>query len=102
MAGEAAKRYAQAAFEIASETGDFNAWRGYLSDVATVLSDSQLASYFGDPKNPLDDRLRAVDRVLDLPPVALNLAKVLVSNGRSHQARAVEQAYCEMADAHAG
>ncbi|OAI39700.1 hypothetical protein AYO38_07220 [bacterium SCGC AG-212-C10] len=102
MAGEAAKRYAQAVFEIAVESGDFTGWRSYLDDVATVLTESQVATYFADAKTPLDERLAAVSRVLDLPEVALNFARVLVANGRSRDARAVEKAYTVMADAHAG
>ncbi|MBK7724479.1 MAG: F0F1 ATP synthase subunit delta [Dehalococcoidia bacterium] len=39
----AAKRYAQAAFGIARDSGTLATWRAELADVAAVLADSQLA-----------------------------------------------------------
>jgi F-type H+-transporting ATPase subunit delta len=98
----AAKRYAQAAFEIASEEGAIARWRGELDDIAAVLTDSQLAPMFADSRVPLDRRLSGVERALDISPKALNLAKLLVQKGRSLDARAVANAFGRMADAAEG
>jgi F-type H+-transporting ATPase subunit delta len=95
---QAAKRYAQAAFEIARERGEVIEWRSHLDDIARVLTESQLAPRFADDRLPIDERLALIDRVLDLPPLALNMARVLVSKDRTFEARAVSDAYNTMAD----
>jgi len=99
---QAAKRYAQAAFEIAVQDGTIETWRANLADVATVLTDSQAAPVFADAGIPVADRVAMVGRALDLPEKALNLARVLVVKGRSHEARAVFEAFNRMADERAG
>jgi len=95
---QAAKRYAQAAFEIAQEQGSIAAWRSDLGDVASVLAESQAAPVLADGRIPLQQRLAMVERVLDVSPQARNLAKLLVQKGRSPEARAVSEAFNRMAD----
>ncbi len=99
---QAAKRYAQAAFGIARDSGAISQWRSDLGDLAAVLSDSAIALMIADSKLPLDRRLALVERALDVSPMALNLAKLLVSKGRSDNARAVSEAFNRMADEHEG
>lgn len=99
---QAAKRYAQAAFAIARDQGAVATWRSELDDVATVLSESALAPALADSKLPLERRLAMVERTLAVSPVVLNLAKLLVSKGRSGDARAVANAFGRMADEHEG
>lgn len=101
MANEgSARRYAQAAFEIALESNAIPAWRAGLADVAELLVDSAAASTLADSRLPLNQRLRVVDRALDGDPLVVNMAKVLVSHGRSLKARDVEKAFNDLADAH--
>jgi F-type H+-transporting ATPase subunit delta len=99
---QAAKRYAQAAFEIASESGTVEIWRAEVADVATVLTDSQLAPVLADTKIPVDRRLAMLERALAVSPLVLNLARLLVSRGRSLDARAVADAFVRMADEQQG
>lgn len=99
---QAGKRYAQAAFAIARDGNAVAAWRSDLNDVAEVLAESGLAPVLADPKVPLDRRLSLVERTLDISPLALNLAKLLVQKGRSADARAVADAFGRMADEHEG
>lgn len=94
----AAKRYAQAAFEIAQAEGTIAGWRGELGDIASVLAESELAPMLADSRLPLERRLGAVERSLDVSPKALNLARLLVQKGRSLDARAVAIAFNRMAD----
>lgn len=96
------KRYAQAAFAIALEQGTIDRWRSDLGDVASVLAESAAASAFTDERVPLERRLALVERVLDIQPLALNLAKLLVQKGRAADATAVATAFAQMADEHAG
>lgn len=98
----AARRYAQAAFQIALDEGTIPTWRSDLADVAQVLASSQLAPALDDRRMPLNIRLEMVERVLDVSPLALNLAKLLVQKGRSLDAAAVADAFNELADAHEG
>ncbi len=99
---QAAKRYAQAAFGIASDANALPQWRSELNDVATVLAESGLAPVLADTKLPLERRLSLVDRALDVSPLAMNFAKLLVSKGRSTEARAVAEAFDRMADEREG
>lgn len=94
----AAKRYAQAAFDIAKDDGAMARWRSELADIASVLTDSEMAPVLANAKLPLEQRLEMVSRTLDISPKALNLAKLLVQKGRSHDARAVLNAFNRMAD----
>jgi len=81
----AARRYAQAAFELARDRGEVSAWRSEVNDVATVLSESQLAPMLADPKIPLEQKFAALERVLVVSPLVMNLAKLLVQKGRSRR-----------------
>lgn len=99
---QAAKRYAQAVFEIAVRDGTIEPWRRDLADVAAVLSDSQVAPVLADARLPLAERLGMVEKTLELPAKALNLAKLLVQKGRSYEARAVLDAFNRMADEREG
>ncbi|MFN0146109.1 MAG: ATP synthase F1 subunit delta [Dehalococcoidia bacterium] len=95
---QAGKRYAQAVFGIAVDQGTVATWRAELEDVAHVLAESAMAPVFGDTRVSIADRLRMVERVLDVSPLALNLARLLVSKGRAAEARAVAVAFAKMAD----
>ncbi len=96
----AAKRYAQAAFDIARDAGTIATWRSELDDVATVLAESQLATVLADGKLTTESRLAMVERALNVSPMVLNLAKLLVQKGRSLDARWVASAFARMADEH--
>jgi F-type H+-transporting ATPase subunit delta len=99
---QAARRYAQAAFGIARDTGTIATWRAELNDVATVLTESGLAPILSDTRVPIEQRLSMVERTLDVSPMVLNLAKLLVSKGRAAEARAVADAFGRLADDHEG
>jgi F-type H+-transporting ATPase subunit delta len=89
-------------FLIALQNGTVEQWRSYLGDIASVLTDSEAAAIFADDRRPPRERFALVDRVLDLPPVARNLAKLLIQKGRSRGARAVAESFAALADEHAG
>ena len=100
MAGEeAANRYAQAVFAIALQHGTIDQWRSDLRDIATVLMDSDMAVALADDRIAASRRYEMIDSVLDIPPIARNLAKLLIQKDRTGAARGVADA---LADAHAG
>src|SRR5436190_19912634 len=99
---QAGKRYAQAAFELALESGDIPRWRRDVDDIASVLAESEAAPVLANSRIATDRRLAMVERVLDVQPLALNLARLLVAKGRSLDARAVSDAFNRLADEHEG
>ena len=101
---QAAKRYAQAAFSLAEEAGSvgFARWRTDLDDIASVLAESGLSAGLADRRIPVDERQALAARVLDVQPLALNLAKVLIAKGRSLEARYVAISFGEMVDEREG
>jgi F-type H+-transporting ATPase subunit delta len=99
---QAARRYAQAAFGIARDAGSIATWREELNDVASVLAESGLAPVLSDTRVPVDQRVAMVERALDVSPMVLNLAKLLVSKARAAEARAVADAFGRLADDHEG
>ncbi|MXY36380.1 MAG: ATP synthase F1 subunit delta [Dehalococcoidia bacterium] len=99
---QAAKRYAQAAFAIARDGDAIAQWRADLDDVAAVLSDSDAASWFAAPRVAVAERQAAAERALEVGPLALNLARLLIAKGRTLEAREVADAFNRLADEHEG
>ncbi|HLX34604.1 MAG TPA: F0F1 ATP synthase subunit delta [Candidatus Limnocylindrales bacterium] len=74
----AARRYAEAAFELADRDGALDAWADGLDAAAAAVADDQVATFLDNPAVPLKDRLAAVERVLHgRPDGVVRLAKVL-------------------------
>ena len=83
----AARRYAEAAFEVAQRDGTVETWRAELDATATVVADPTAGRALASPAVPLETRLEAVDRSLSglaSAPV-LNLIKLMVRRGRIEQ-----------------
>ena len=98
----AARRYAQAAFAIARDGDAIAAWRADLDDVATALAESDAAAWFAAARVPVAERQAAAACALDVSPLALNLAKLLIAKGRTPEARAIADAFDRLADEHEG
>jgi F-type H+-transporting ATPase subunit delta len=101
---QAAKRYAQAAFSLAEEAGaaSFAGWRSDLNDIASVLAESGLTPVLADSRVAVDQRQAMAARALDVQPLALNLARLLIAKKRSLEARYVATAFGEMVDVREG
>lgn len=79
----AARRYAQAAFQIASEQGKLDAWGGDLRLAAQVLGEPQLRALLEAPQVPRAAKHAAVRQALArLDHLVINLALLLVDHGR--------------------
>ena len=75
-----ARRYAEAAFELAQRDGNVDAWLSQLSTVAQVVADPQLVHHLEDPHVPLDKRTAVMHEMLGpgmLPQVGNLLALAL-------------------------
>jgi F-type H+-transporting ATPase subunit delta len=99
----AAKRYAQAAFEVALQRGTLDRWADDLQLVAAVASDASALALLANTKVPLAERYRLLEATLaGIDPLALNLAKLLVAKGRAGLAPQIAEAYRGLMDEHRG
>ena len=82
--GMAARRYAQAVFEMAEQGGALDRWERDLSRLADALGDPTVAAFFDSPQIPTGEKRAAVGRLLgeEGQPLALNLAGLLIDRGR--------------------
>lgn len=81
-----ARRYAEAAYDVALDDGDVEGWIAELKGVADRLQgDNEIRGYFRDPNAPLDEKLRALQMLFpNVRPHVLNLLRELVSRQRFH------------------
>jgi F-type H+-transporting ATPase subunit delta len=80
----AARRYAEAAFEIAMRDGTVEAWRSELDLAGAVVEDPTVARVLANPAVALESRDAMVDSAIG-PTVSgpvLNLVKLMLRRGR--------------------
>lgn len=82
--GVAARRYAQAVFEMADQAGTLDRWERDLRVLVDAFGDPAVAAFFASPKVPAEQKHALVRRLLgpDAEPLALNLAGLLIGRGR--------------------
>ena len=87
----AARRYAEAAFEIAQRDGTVDAWRSELAAAAEVLGDERVARHLSNPAVSLEEREKLVDGVLGtrVSPQVRNLVLLQLRRGRTHEIQRV-------------
>lgn len=97
MASGAAKRYAQAVFQIAKEQGTLDAWQTDLQLLDDLMDDEIVAQFFGSPSVTPEQKLETAELVLaKSQPEALNLARLLIERQRMNVVRDLFQAFSEM------
>ncbi|MEO7663707.1 MAG: F0F1 ATP synthase subunit delta [Candidatus Limnocylindrales bacterium] len=76
----AARRYAEAAFELATRDGAMDAWAAGLELAARFAADPGVLRIVDNPAVPLADRTAVLGKLLDgrVPAGVLNLARLLV------------------------
>jgi F-type H+-transporting ATPase subunit delta len=80
----AAKRYARAAFAIALEHNDADAWRGALDQIGEFMGDPEVRNVLENTRVARDSKQQLIEAALGtLPPLPLNLARLLVRKGRT-------------------
>lgn len=102
--GVAARRYAQAVFEMADERGVLDQWERDLGRLADALGDPVAAAFFESPKAPNAEKLATVRRLLgpDAQPLVANLAGLLIERGRFGMVPALYAAFHEQVLARRG
>ena len=78
--GSAARRYAEAAFQLAERDNALDRWQGDLRLAADITSDERVARLVNSPMKPLPEREKIVDALLGsrLSKPAFNLVRLLV------------------------
>ncbi len=80
----AARRYAEAAFQVASRDGTLDEWRSELDAAATMASDVRVIKVLANPAIPVERRAAVLGELLGdraSPPVQ-NLIQLLLRRGR--------------------
>jgi F-type H+-transporting ATPase subunit delta len=103
VATAAAKRYARAVFELATEEGQVDEWGRRLIKVRDLLSDPQVAAVLTNPTIPVSLRMELISAAPhELDPEATNLARLLIESNRVAQVRGVTEEFEGLADEAAG
>ena len=77
-----AKRYAQAAFDLALERDQLDQWADDFRIVTEALQDSDLRAFFEHAKVPLQRKVQTIDEVFqEIDPLVRSLLSLLVSRG---------------------
>ncbi len=80
----AAKRYARAAFELAQERNDSDAWLDAARQIAAFMGDPEVRRVLENTRVGQEPKQRLIDAALgDLPALPLNLARLLVRKNRT-------------------
>ena len=80
----AARRYAEAAFEIGLAEGTLDRWDRDLERLTEALREPDLRALVEHPAVPYGDKQRVVRRVVgDVSPQAMNLVLLMIRRGRS-------------------
>ena len=85
MAGRdtAARRYAEAAFDLGRSDGTLDAWERDLARLRDAVGDEELRALVEHPAVAFADKERVLRRVVgDVSPEALNLVLLMVRRGR--------------------
>lgn len=79
-----ARRYAEAAFELAQRDGNVDTWLSQLSMVAQAAADPELVNHLEDPHVPLDKRTAVMHEMLgpDMLPQVGNLLALALRRRR--------------------
>ena len=94
----APRRYAEAAFQLATRDGSIETWRRELEQAAAI-TDGQLMDVLANPALPLDQRLTAADRVLaGLSQPVRNIVFLLIRRRRIEQLPRVAAEFARLDD----
>jgi F-type H+-transporting ATPase subunit delta len=99
-----ARRYAQAVFQIALESGELERWMDDLSFLAQALVNRDFAEFLDAPQIPLGQKTELISNTLGnaVGPLARNLVSLLSSRNLAHLLPEVAEQYQRLLDAHRG
>ena len=98
-----ARRYAQAAFEIAMERKEFDSWQSDLREIAGLGEDVALAVLLESPKLYFDDIVKLLsEQLVGINPLALNLVYLLIARGKLNIVGEIADEYQRLLDSYRG
>ncbi len=98
-----ARRYAQAAFEIALGANELDRWQSDLDKIAGLAGDVSLVAVLESPRLHFDAKAGLISGALGgLSPLALNLVYLLIARGRLGIAGDIADEYHRLLDSHRG
>jgi F-type H+-transporting ATPase subunit delta len=101
--GIAAKRHAQAVFQLALQQGQLEKWLEDLEIIATTLRQPEVMAILESPKVHLDEKMQLIRRCLPgVSQLALNLVYLLVARRRLRLTDQIVSEYKQLADAYQG
>ncbi len=98
----AAKRYARAVYDIAVTSGDAATWARALDSIAQFMRDRQTARFLENTRISEDVKRQLLEAGLDVPPLAMNLARLLVHKRRTQLAPAIALQFTELMEREQG
>ncbi len=99
----AAKRYAEAAFDLAGRDGRLDEWSAALSQIAAFMTEADIRRALENTRiaGPTKQRLIEVG-LAGLPPLPLNLARLLVRKGRTGLVAAIAAHFDQLVEGRQG
>jgi F-type H+-transporting ATPase subunit delta len=93
----AARRYAEAAFELGRDDGSLEAWERDLAALAEALRNDELRGLIEHPAVAFADKERVLRRVVDnVAPAPLGLVLLMIRRGRAGAIEAMVQRFGEL------
>mgnify|MGYP006092871343 FL=1 len=98
------RRYAQAVFQIATESGQLDGWSDDLRTVATALENKELAGILDSPQVPAAAKIETVKTVLGdaVDPLATNLLAILATRNLANLIPGIIETFETLVDHHNG
>jgi F-type H+-transporting ATPase subunit delta len=83
----AARRYAEAAFEVATRDDTVEAWRSELDTAASIVADERVGRMLANPALPLQERIDMAKSIFGntVSQPVLNLIGLMLRRGRIHE-----------------
>jgi len=98
-----AKRYAQAAFNIALEKKELDKWQTDLRTVASLGEDSTIITFLESPKFNFSAKTKLLsERLVDVEPLVLNLVYLLIAKARLGIIGEIADEYQRLLDSYHG
>jgi F-type H+-transporting ATPase subunit delta len=102
--GSTARRYAEAVFDLASESNALDPWSRDLQTIADFVGEADVAKVLQSNRVPQAEKLRLMSAGVErhVSPLAMNLVKLLASRNKLHLAGEIQRAFQTLADERSG
>jgi F-type H+-transporting ATPase subunit delta len=97
------QRYARAVFELALEQNELDRWQQDLQKLAALVANDEFRTIMDSPKVKAEDKNHLIMEALGTAnPLALNLARLLISRTSTGLAGQIAEEYQRLLDEHHG